>query len=230
MRDLLKIFLNHFFPFFKENKETFFDDPIAFLETLIGPVDDQADPDWKSPTDSVDEKVYRNMRPFIMLVERYRLPARQASMMWNASLLCNGNTDKSKLITHATILKLQARYGKEIVKERKAKLRPYIALEIDGKSVHEPIGHNKTVIRNFATVVGLEMASEEDPEPEVDYAGHFKSRETGLALANGTNEIIEDSGSKDTLLVTKSDGSPNNTSSDKGMHKVCFIFSTNLFF
>ena len=187
---------------------------------MMGPVDNE-DLDWNpSDDDKIDEKVYRDMRPFIILVERYRTPARQAAMLWNASLLCNGNTDKSKLVTHTTILKLQARYGKEILEARKAKQRPYIAIESDGKEVLTPIGNNKTVKRNFVTTVGLPTPTTEDPEPEVEYASHFESRETGLAIANGVSETIEDSGSKDDLFVSKSDGSPNNTSPDVGSHKV----------
>ena len=212
-----------FFYFYicKDNKETFFDDPEAFLDTLLGPIDND-DLDWKPAIDDskVDEKLYRDLRPFIILVERYRIPARQAAMLWNASLLCNGNTDKSKLISHSTILRLQARYGKEILEERKAKQRPYIAIEADGKEVHTPIGNNKTVKRNFITVVGLPIPTAEDPEPEVEYASHFQSRETGLAIASGVSETIEDSESKDDLFVSKSDGSPNNTSPDVGSHKV----------
>ena len=109
--------------------------------------------------------------------------------------------------------------SEEAIEEFKRK-RPYIALEIDGKEVDELLPHNKKQRINAVTVVGLEIASEDDPEPAVEYAGHFESREKGLALANKTCEIIEDTGSKDTLLVTKSDGSPNNTSPDVGMHKV----------
>ena len=129
---------------------------------------------------------------------------------------------KKNLISPSTILRLQTRYGKETLEQRKLDQQPYVSLAIDGKEVHEPFGNGKIQKHNFATVVGLEVASEENPEPEENYADHFKSRETGLALANGTSEIIEDSGSMETLLVTKSDGSPNNTSPDVGMHKVCY--------
>ena len=62
----------------------------------MGSVDND-DLDWK-PTieDTIDEKVYRDLRPFILLVERFRLSAEQSSMLWNATLLCNGNTEKKK--------------------------------------------------------------------------------------------------------------------------------------
>ena len=199
----------------------FFDDPVAFLETLLGP-DNVNDPDWKPASEEkVDEKEYQDLRPFIMLVQRYRTPARQAAMLWNASLLCNGNKDRSKLLTHFKILSLMARYGKEILEERKAKQRPYIALESDGKEVFEPFGNNQKKKHNFVTMVGLPIPTDEDPEPEVEFASHFKSRETGLAIAAGVSTTIDDSGSKDKVLVSKSDGSPNNTSPDVGSHRVC---------
>ena len=157
--------------------DPFFENPVAFLEALLGTEEDETDPDWMPATKDradMEEKVYRDLRPFVLLVERYRLPARQSAMLWNASLLCNGNNDPSKLITHTTILNLQARYGKEKLEQRKLDQQPYVSLAIDGKEVHEPFGNNKTQKHNFATVVGLEVASEENPEPEEDYAGHFK--------------------------------------------------------
>ena len=184
-------------------------------------VEDNDDPDWIPGEDEIiDEKEYQDLRPFIMLIERYRIPARQAAMLWNASLLCNGNKNKSKLLTHSKILRLQARYGKEIVEEWKAKRRPYLAVESDGKEAFEPFGHNKEAKHNFVTTVGLPVPTDEDPEPEVEFASHFKSRETGLAIANGVCELIDDSKSKDAVLVSKSDGSANNTSPDVGSHKV----------
>ena len=199
----------------------------------MGSVEDNDDPDWipEEEDEEIDEKEYQDLRPFIMLIERYRIPARQAAMLWNASLLCNGNKDKSKLLTHSKILRLQARYGKEIVEEWKAKQRPYLAVESDGKEAFEPFGHNKEAKHNFVTTVGLPVPTDEDPEPEVEFASHFKSRETGLAIANGVCELIDDSKSKDAVLVSKSDGSANNTSPDVGSHKVkkvtLHIFNNN---
>ena len=208
--------------FFKDEEVSFFENPVAYLEALLGYVDDEFDPDWKpSSDDSVDEKVYQDLRPFLLLVERYRIPLRQASMLWNASLLCNGNTDKSKLKSHTTMLNLLVRYGKEILEERKAKQRPYIALESDGKEAFEPFGNNKKTKTNFVTVVGLPIATDEDPDPDVEYASHFKSRETGLAIGAGVSSIVDDSESKAVVLVSKSDGSSNNTSPDVGSHRVC---------
>ena len=119
------------------------------------------------------------------------------------------------------MLNLLVRYGKEILEERKAKQRPYIALESDRKEAFEPFGNNKKTKTNFVTVVGLPIATEEDPEPDVEYASHFKSRETGIAIAAGVSNTIDDSGSKDAALVSKSDGSSNNTSPDVGSHRVC---------
>ena len=55
----------------------------------------------------------------------------------------------------------------------------------------------------------------------MEYAGHFKSSERGLAIGAGVSDIIDDTESKDAVLVTKSDGSPNNTSTDVGSHRVC---------
>ena len=198
---------------------------MAFLETLLGPesVDDQDDPDWKPPSDfSVDEKVYQDLRPFIILMERYRISYRQGSMLYNAALLCNGNTDKSKLKTHTTMINLHVRYGKEILEERKTKQRPYIALESDGKEVFEPFGNNRKAKQNIVTVVGLPIATDEDPDPEVEFASHFKSSEKGIAIAAGVSDTIDDSGSKDVVLVSKSDGSSNNTSPDVGTHRVSY--------
>ena len=184
------------------------------------------DPDWTPGAEEeeiIDEEEYQDLRPFIMLIERFRIPSRQAAMLWNASLLCNGNKNKSKLLTHSKIVRLQARYGKEIVEEWKAKQRPYLAIESDGKEVFEPFGNNQKAKFNFVTTVGLPMPSDEVPEPEVEFAGHFKGRETGLAIANGVCEILDDSKSKDAALVTKSDGSANNTSPDVGSHRVCCL-------
>ena len=194
------------------------------METLLESVGVDEDPDWiPGDEEIIDEKEYQDLRPFIMLIERYRTPARQAAMLWNASLLCNGNKNKSKLLTHSKIVRLQARYGKEIVEEWKAKQRPYLAIESDGKEVFEPFGNNQKAKFNFVTTVGLPMPSDEVPEPEVEFAGHFKGRETGLAIANGVCEILDDSKSKDAALVTKSDGSANNTSPDVGSHRVCCL-------
>ena len=142
-------------------------------------------------------------------------------MLYNAVQLCNGNTDKSNLLTHTTVFSLKERYGKELLEERKAKQRPYLAIESDGKEVLVPVGNNKKEKHNFVTTVGLPIATDEDPEPEVEFASHFKSRETGLAIAAGVSTTIDDSGSKDKVLVSKSDGSPNNTSPDVGSHRVC---------
>ena len=202
----------------------FSDDPIEYLEALLGECDPN-EPNWTpGDADKVDERTYQDLRPFILLVERFLWSSRQAAMMWNAALLCSGNTDKSKLLTATTIRNLRARYGKERIEQFKRK-RPYIAIECDGKQVNEPLHHNKKRRINAVTVVGLEIASEDDPEPKVEYAAHFESRETGLALANETCKVIEDTGSKDILLVTKSDGPANNTSPDVGMHKVHDLFS-----
>ena len=206
---------------YEDNKEAFFDDPMAFLEAMCGPEEGLDDPDWMPPNDGMDEKVYRNLRPFIILIERYRIPSRQAAMLWNAAQLCNGNTKKSNLITHKTVLSLQKRYGKELLEKRKVKQRPYLAIESDGKECYEPYGNNKKAKPNFVTTVGLPIATDDDPEPEVEFASHFKSSEKGIAIAAGVSDTIDDSGSKDALLVTKSDGSANNTSPDVGSHRVC---------
>ena len=219
----LKILESNSFFLFKDEEEAFFENPVAFLEALLGLEDDQDDSEWKphpEEEDDVDEKVYQNMRPFIILVERFRLPSRQAAMLWNAFQLCNGNTKKSKLLTHKTILKLQERYGKELLEERKAKQRPYLAIESDGKECFEPHGNNKMSKSNIVTTVGLPIATDDDPEPKVEFASHFKSSEKGIAIAAGVSDTIDDSGSKDVVLVTKSDGSINNTSPDVGSHRV----------
>ena len=171
-------------------------------------------------TGAVDEKEYQNLRPFILLVNRYRTPLRQASMLWNAAQLCNGNKNKSKLKSRTTMSNLMDRYGKELLNERKAKQRPYLAVESDGKEVFEPFGNNQKEKHNFVTTVGLPIATDEDPEPEVEFASHFKSKETGLAIGTGVAKTIDDSNSKDVILVSKSDGSPNNTSPEVGSHRV----------
>ena len=172
-------------------------------------------------TGAVDEKEYQNLRPFILLVNRYRTPLRQASMLWNAAQLCNGNKIKSKLKSHTTMASLMERYGREIIEKRKSQQRPYLAVESDGKEVFESFGNNKTEKHNFVTTVGLPIATDEDPEPEVEFASHFKSKETGLAIGTGVAKMIDDSKSKDVVLVTKSDGSANNTSPEVGSHRVC---------
>ena len=205
-----------------DEQESFFENPVAFLEALLGSVDDENDPDWKPTSDeTIDEKEYQNLRPFIILVERFRTPLRQAAMLYNAAQLCNGNKDKSKLKSHVTMGKLMERYGKEIIEKRKSEQRPYLALESDGKEVFEPFGNNQKEKHNFVTTVGLPIATDEDPEPEVEFASHFKSKETGLAIGTGVAKTIDDSNSKDVILVSKSDGSPNNTSPDVGSHRVC---------
>ena len=84
-----------------------------------------------------------------------------------------------------------------------------------------PFANNKKAKPNIVTVVGLPIATDEDPEPNVEYAGHFKSSEKGLAIGAGVSDIIDDTESKDAVLVSKSDGSPNNTSADVGTHRVC---------
>ena len=186
--------------------QEFFDDG-SYFEALS--VADQCadDDDWSpDEVDAISVPDYDKYKSFIEIGERFNWSSYQIALGINSLLV---NFDKNYLVTQGKVLRMKILFGKEKIAEHKLK-GPMMGLQVDAKEVTEALPNCKSHRTNMLTVVRL---------PQNDYEDHFKANgDTGEIVAEGCIRIIEATQSKDTLLVTGSDGAPNNTSEKTGTH------------
>ena len=102
-------------------------------------------------------------------------------------------------------------FGREKIAQHKLK-GPMQGIQVDAKQCDEALPNCRSHKVNMLTVVRM---------PENEYEDHFKSEgDGGKDVAKGCIEILEATNSKDSLLVTSSDGAANNTSPNVGTHKL----------
>ena len=100
-------------------------------------------------------------------------------------------------------------FGKQKVAAHKLR-GPMLGLQVDAKEVIEALPNCRSHKTNMQTMVRL---------PDNIYEVHFKTDgDSGEVVAEGCNKVIDETKSKDVIVVTGSDGAPNNTSEDTGTH------------
>ena len=206
--------------FFNTNKISINDSPddsndsnrIIMLDAIADADTNKDDEDWEpDPEDVLDDKTYQDWRPVIGTRERFQMSIYQTYIFLNTVLVCNGATHISQLFSRKKIELMTERYDKEQIEIHKEKIKGIQALKMDGKKVHELLPHNQKSEEgeNFVTFIR---------EPQNDFVHVEKCGESGVEIAAASCKIIDDSDSKDIVLITGSDGSANNTSPDVGAH------------
>ena len=115
---------------------------------------------------------------------------RIAALMINSVLKDLGVKDPKKYVSISRVRKMKAKIGFET--DESVKRNGLIGLKFDGKKTNSLQPHNKELKMNLITVVS---------EPEGEYVRHFESGGTGLAMANGLYQTLEETGSIDTILA-----------------------------
>ena len=190
----------------------FFDNPDNLLSAIAEADTDQKDLDYEpDPGDVLDDKTYRDWRPVIGTKKRFQMSIYQTYIFVNTTLVCSGVTHISQLISRKKIELMEERYDKEELEAHKQNIKAIQGLKMDGKKVRELLPHNqRSEGCNFVTWIS---------EPENDFVHLEKCGEAGVEIAAVSCKIIDDTGSKDEVVTTGSDGSANNTSPDVGTHR-----------
>ena len=187
--------------------QEFFDDG-SYFEALS--VADQCadDADWSpDEIDAISEPDYDKYKLYIEMGERFNWSSYQIALGANALFIGLGLTHL--LLTQGKVIRLKILFGREKIAAHKLR-GPMLGLQVDAKEVIEALPNCKSHKTNMLTMVRL---------PENEYEDHFKADgDTGEIVAEGCIDIIDDTNSKDEVIVTGSDGAGNNTSPDTGTH------------
>ena len=191
----------------------FFDNPDKLLGAIAEADTNQGDMDYEpDPGDILDDKTFQDWRPVIGTKKRFNMSIYQTYIFLNTVLVCNGATHISQLVSRKKIELMEERYDKEELEAHKQNIKAIQGLKMDGKKVRELLPHNQRSEDgcNFVTWIN---------EPENDFVHLEKCGEAGVEIAAVSCKIIDDTGSKDEVVTTGSDGSANNTSPDVGTHR-----------
>ena len=190
--------------------EEFYDDPATYLEAISVADQDDGDKEW-SPEEvdalEIDPVEYDKYKLFIEMAERFNWSSYEAVLGANALMTGHGLTNL--LLTQGKFIRMKIFFGKQKIEAHKLR-GPMLGLQVDAKEVTEALPNCKSHKTNMLTMIRL---------PEQIYEDHFKADgDTGEIVAEGCIKIIDDTNSKDEVIVSGSDGAGNNTSENTGTH------------
>ena len=126
----------------------------------------------------------------IRMSHRFRLSERETAFMINSVLRDLGITERNKFVSQKRVSSMLDNLGLQAMAEQYEE--GLVCLQFDGKSSMCLQPNSKEKKANLTTVVS---------QPGAKYVSHFESRSTGLALANGVIQIIDDTNSRETLVA-----------------------------
>ena len=138
---------------------------------------------------------------------RFRMSCYQMSVFINLVLKTVGIDDPTKLTSPKGIWNKRKRVGKQTLETHAVKCSNLLELDFDGTTCPEALPHNQSKTTHF-----LGMSDGLASEGITSYVNHEKCRGSGLAMSEALIRTIDDTNSRDSLLVMGSDNTAANSS------------------
>ena len=143
----------------------------------------------------------------------------QISVFINLIMKSLGITDPTKFTSPSGILKLKNRTGKSKTEQHKMESSKLMELCFDGITCEEALPNNKSKKSHFLGITDG-LAS----EGQTSYVNHQKTAGTGKAMAEVIIQTIEETGSKNSVVSSRSDNTPANSSPDVRAHRFVEVY------
>ena len=160
----------------------------------MGYEDDTADKDFVpefEDLNAVGEPRLDKFKNVAMDGLRFNVTNTAVTLIVNGTLAAVGKEDE--FVSQSGMRNLTKRVREESKQQYEENQRGNVCLKFDGKC--SPVSRGKNKFRKQGTITVI-------TEPSPKYCDHFEaSRETGLIVASGVWDIIQSTGSVDTLLA-----------------------------